>query len=205
MKIIDCEQYSNEWWKARLGKPSASNAKKLVTSTGLPSKSLKDYGIELANDLYVGEAVDQWEGNVHTQRGTELEAVARSLYELIRGTQIGEVGMFINDGEQYIASPDGVIEDKGILEIKCLTATRHTKAILYYAKHKKVPSDYCSQLQMQLFVSGYKYAHYMFYHPDLPELIIRVYPDLSFHGMLFKQLGIVIKERDRIIKLLEAA
>ena len=202
MIIHDCEQYSDEWWGARLGKPSASNAKKLVTSTGLPSKSLNDYAVELANDAYAGEVIDKWEGNTHTERGTELEPVARSLYELLYDCEAKEIGMFTDDSETCIASPDGVIGEDGILEIKCLSATRHTKAIIYHKKHGKVPTDYVSQLQMQLFISGYDYADILFYHPSLPELIIRIEPDEGFHITLKRQLEAVIIERDKIVELL---
>ncbi len=193
-------QYSDEWWAARLGKPSASCAKKLITSTGAPSKSLQDYAYDLANDLYAGEVVDAWEGNKHTDRGTELEPVARSLYEAINSCDVTEIGMF-TDGKA-VASPDGVIDENGILEIKCLTAKNHTKALVYYKKNNKPPTDYVAQCQFQLFISGYEYVDLFLYHPKLPELQVRVLPIKSHFEMLECQIEEVIEKRDSIIKLL---
>lgn len=203
--IISCEQYSDEWWAFRLGKPSASCAKKIITSTGNPSKSMADYAVDLAGDLFAGEVVDSWEGNKHTDRGTELEPAARSLYQAIYGEKVTEIGMFTDDANRVVASPDGVIGDTGILEIKCLTAKNHTKALLYHNKTRRPPTDYVAQTQFQLFVSGYKYVDLFFYHPKLPELCIRILPIKSYFEMIECQINEVIEERDAILKILEAA
>jgi hypothetical protein len=203
VKIVDCEQYSDQWWKARCGKPSASSAKKLVTSTGAPSKQMKDFAIDLANAMFAGREVDPWEGNSATQRGTELEPEARMAYELIAGVEVEEVGMFTDDMDQYIASPDGVIGSDGLLEIKNLTAKNHTKALLYYAKHRKVPTDYVPQLQMQLLVSEREYVDIFFHHPDLPCLTIRQHPDPKIIEPLKQQLAAVIAERNLVLNQLK--
>lgn len=205
MIIYNFEQYSDEWWDKRNAKPSASNGKRVITSQGKPSKSLGDYALDLAGEMYAGKSLDSFEGNAHTDRGHELEDSARSLFEMINDCEALEVGMILDDEELYIASPDGVINGDGILEIKCLKASNHIKAHVYYKKHGKMPTDYVSQVQMQLFVSGFKYAKIMFYHPDLPELIIDVKPDLEFHKVLEQQLNEVISERDNIINLLKEA
>jgi hypothetical protein len=196
-KIIDCEQYSDTWWTLRCGKPSASCAKKLVTSTGAASKQMADYAIELANALYAGKEVDAWDGNSATQRGTALEPLARMAYELDNGVDVQEVGMFTDDLEQFIASPDGVIGD-GLLEIKNLTGKNHTKALMYYAKNMRIPTDYVPQLQMQLFVSGKAFVDIFFHHPDLPCLTIRQFSDPAIVAGLKSQLAAVLAERDRI-------
>ncbi len=201
-KIIECEQYSDDWWALRCGKPSASCAKKLITSAGAASKQMSDYAIDLANALYSGKEVDAWEGNSATQRGTELEPLARMAYELDNGVEVQEVGMFTDDLEQYVASPDGVIGD-GLLEIKNLTGKNHTKALMYYAKNKRVPTDYAQQLQMQLFVSGKAWVDIFFHHPDLPCLTIRQVPDPKIVAGLKSQLAAVIAERNIILKQLQ--
>jgi len=202
-KVIDCEQYSELWWLFRNGKPSASNAKKLVTSTGLPSKQLKDYAIELANALFAGHEVDQWEGNSATQRGTELESQARMAYEFLTESDVVEVGSYTDDDEQYIASPDGVIGDR-LLEIKNLSGKNHTKALLYHAKHKKAPPDYIPQCQMAMHVSGLDKLDLVFHHPELPLLVIPMTPDEKVINCLACQLTECLKERDNTLKILES-
>lgn len=205
MIINSCEQYSDEWWEKKNGKPSASNGKKMVTSQGKESKSMPEYAIELAGDLFAGKPLDTFEGNAWTERGTELEDSARSLYEMVYNCEVQEVGFCTDDNNLYIASPDGLILDNGLVEFKCLKATNHIKAIIYHAKNRKPPTDYVSQVQMQLFVTGRKWCDLVFFHPNLPELIIRIEPDLTFHMMLAKQLKAVIEERDKIIGILNAA
>lgn len=202
MIIHDIEQNSPEWFSLRAGMPTGSMAKSLVTSQGKESKSLSEYAITLANDLFAGEPLDHWEGNSYTERGHELEPNARSLYEMIHKVEVEQVGFITDDEGLYGASPDSMINDDGLLEIKSLTAKRHTSAIIYYKKHNKPPTDYVSQIQMQLFITGRNWCDLMFYHPVLPELIIRVEPELSFQMVLIKQLNTVITERDRIIGIL---
>ena len=203
MIIHDMEQGSGDWFELRAGMPTGSMAKKLVTSQGKESKSMAEYAIELAGDLYAGEPLDAFEGNAWTDRGTELEDSARSLYELVQDCEVKEVGFCTDDDNQYGASPDGLISDDGLVEFKCLKATNHIKAIMYHKKNHKAPTDYISQVQMQLFVTERKWCDLVFFHPSLPELIIRIEPDLEFHKVLESQLSAVIKERDNIIKLLK--
>jgi len=204
MKLIDCEQYSDEWWSARIGKPSASSAKKLVTSTGAVSKQMGDYAIELANALFAGKDVDAWEGNDATRRGTELEPEARLAYEFISGNKVVEIGSFTDDAEKYIASPDGCIGEDGLLEIKNLSGKNHTKALMYYKKHGKVMPDYAPQLQMQLLISERKYVDFFLHHPELPCLIIRKERDSKILDTLNVQLVACLIERDSVLEALKA-
>jgi len=204
MLIHEVEQNIPEWYALRAGMPTASMAKSLVTSQGKPSKSLDDYAIQLANDLFSGEPVDQWEGNKHTDRGHELEPVAVSLYSMINNCELQKVGFCTDDDERYGASPDRLKGDDGLVEIKCLSGKYHTKAILYYKKNRKPPTDYVSQAQMQLFTTGKKWVDLFFYHPTLPELTIRILPNKVFFETLQMQLDDVIEKRDEIIKILEA-
>jgi len=158
----------------------------------------------LARQTVKNKSLNDFGGNEWTERGTELEDSARSLYEMVYDCEVKEVGLCMDDEGTYIASPDGLIGDDGVLEIKCLKASNHIKAIIYHAKNRKPPTDYISQVQMQLFVTGRKWCDLVFYHPDLPELIIRIEPDLTFHMVLIKQLKAVIEERDRIVSILNA-
>lgn len=205
MIIHDLEQGSEAWLNLRAGMPTGTGAKRLVTSTGQLSKSMSDYAIELAGDMFAGKPLDQFEGNQWTDRGIELEDSARSLYELVKDCEVKEVGFCTDDNDLYGMSPDGLVNDDGLAEFKCLKATNHIKARLYYLKHNKPEPDYIPQVQMQLFVSGRDWCDLVYFHPDLPELIIRIEADKDFHKVLEQQLHAVIKERDNIIKLLKEA
>lgn len=204
MIIHDLEQNSPEWYAIRLGKPTASGASNLVTSTGKESKSIDEYAIKLAGDLFAGEELDSWTGNYWTERGHELEDSARSLYELINDNQTDRVGFITDDDELYGASPDSLVLDCGMLEIKCKKASEHIKTIMYINKMKKPPTEHYSQCQMQTFVTGRKWVDLMFYHPSLPEKIIRINADEDFHSLLSRQLKTLIQRRDEIVKMLKS-
>src|SRR3546814_13751795 len=92
MKIQDVPQRSPEWYALRLGKPTASEFSKIVTSKGEPSKSADAYAITLAAELFAGKALDGWEGNAWTERGRELEGEALRLYAFASAADVLPVG-----------------------------------------------------------------------------------------------------------------
>jgi putative phage-type endonuclease len=201
MIIHDVEQGSPEWHALRAGIPTASEASKLVTSTGKPSTSVEGYAMKLAGDLYAGHDIDAWEGNAFTARGHELEHEARLAYELENDADVEQVGFITNDEMTYGASPDGLCGE-GLVEIKCLPK-KHIAALVYFNKHGKAPPDYIAQIQFQLMVTGRVYCDLLYYHPDLPSLTIRVYPDDKLVKVLLEQLEKCLEIRDNTLEILE--
>ena len=57
MIIIECEQNSEQWWQEKLGKPSASNASRIITNDGKPSKQREGYMFELAGEIITGKNI----------------------------------------------------------------------------------------------------------------------------------------------------
>jgi len=149
MKIIECEQNSDEWMLARNGIPTASNASKLITSKGEPTtgKGLTDYAKTLAADTFAGKPIDHWEGNIYTERGHEVEDEARSWYAMERNADLVQVGFCTDDLGLYGASPDSLVGDDGVVEIKCLPKG-HMDAILYWQKNNRPPTTYIPQVHM---------------------------------------------------------
>ena len=84
MRIIDCEQGSDEWLSARLGVPSASQFSKIVTGKGGKSTQVEAYINQLVAEELTGETTLVYV-NEHMKRGTELEPDARELYEALTG------------------------------------------------------------------------------------------------------------------------
>jgi len=203
MKIFEMEQYSDEWWEFRAGKPSGSNASKLVSSTGALSKSLDDYALQLAGDKWAGKALDTYTGSWSMQRGKEMEEEARIDYQMRTQREVVEVGMCVDDNERWLVSPDGMVEDDGMLEIKCQIAKEHIKSLMYYNKTGRSPTTFVSQTQMQMWVGGRQWCDLMLYHPDLPSVIIRQTPILGFPQKLEEQLNKCIAQRNIAYKLLE--
>jgi len=204
MPIINREiaQGSDEWFAAKVGKPSASNASKLITSVGAPSKSMKAYAQTLAGELYAGQSIDPFTGNINTEYGNETEQESRLAYSMLKDVDVEQVAFIEDDLQQYLVSPDGLIGDTGMLELKNKPKL-HISTLMYYQKHKKIPTDYIAQLQMQMFVSQREYVDIYYYSKLLPCLLVRVYPDAKIVDGLKAQLLACIAERNLVFNELK--
>jgi hypothetical protein len=205
MIVHTCEQGSDEWFSLRAGKPTASCFDKLITSTAKPSKSLVGYAITLAGELYAGKPLDAWEGNSYTERGKLLEDDARKMYAFMNDVEPEIIGFVTDDALKYGCSPDSLVKSDGMLEIKCLKAENHIKAILCYRKHNNCPPDYVQQTQGQLMVCERDWCDLFFFHPDLPQLIIRQERNEAIISALSNHIETVINERDKILIELRAS
>lgn len=202
MIIHECEQGTDEWFALRAGMPTASNFSKLITSKGEPSKSMPTYAALLAAELFAEKPINDFDGNQWTERGHELEDEARTRYEFQNDVDVDQVGFITNDEKTHGCSPDGLVGEDGLVEIKCLKTENHVKAILYHKKHGKCPPDYVQQTQGQIMVCDRLWCDLIFYHPVLPMLIIRQTPDAAVVAGLTGQLSYAIRERDRILEIL---
>lgn len=202
MRVHDVEQGSPDWHTLRLGKPTASEFSKIITSKGEPSKSAPGYALTLAAEAFAGHPVDAWEGNAWTERGREVEAQAMAFYSFMQDQDIARVGFITDDAGEVGCSPDGLVGDDGMVEVKALKAENHIKAILYYRKHGHCPPDYVPQTQGQLMICGRAWCDLVFYHPDLPQLVIRQEPVKDLHAALLTGLQSVCKERDAVLAVL---
>lgn len=195
-------QRSPEWFAIRAGIPTASDAGKLITSTGKKSTQQADYAYQLAADLYAGKPLDRWEGNASTERGRELEGEALKAYREDTGAWIETVGFCTDDDGYYGCSPDGLTDD-GMVEIKCLGAKNHVKALVYHNKTKCAPPDYIPQVHMQMLVCNRGWCDLFYYHPDLPNLIVRQYKVDTLQRALIEQLEICIEARDNFLNIIK--
>lgn len=202
MIIHNIEQRTPEWFQLRLGMPTASMFSKLVTSSGDPSKSMKDYALTLAGEKFAGKELEQWDGNKWTDRGKELEPAAKSLYEFAREVDVVETGFITDDNGLWGCSPDGLVNDDGMVEYKCLKPENHIKTLVYFKKHNKAPTEYVAQTQGQMIIAERQWCDLIFYHPELPLLVIRQEPNSDLVNGLFAQRDAVIAERDSIVEML---
>lgn len=202
MQIIKgIDQGSEEWLKLRLGVATASNFDKIITPTGKESTQFEKYALELATQTLVSEP-DSTFKNEAMQRGNALEPLARQLYQETTLNFVDEITMFKSDCGNFGYSPDGLIGEDGLLEIKCPLATTHLK----YLIDNKLPSEYIPQVQGGLLLSGRKWCDFVSYHPNFKErnmLIIRVERDEEFIAKLKDGIEKTIKLRDQILAKLE--
>jgi predicted phage-related endonuclease len=175
MIVLNCVQRSPEWYAARLGVPSASNFDKIVTSKGECSKQWRKYLYQLAGEKACGIAEESYQSAAMT-RGAEMEAEAKMFYELSTSQTVQEVGFCLSDCGRYGASPDGLVGEDGLIEIKCPTLSVHVEYLL----GKKIPTDYVQQTQGQLLVTGREWIDFISYYPGVRPLIVRVRRDEDF-------------------------
>ena len=168
------EQGTDEWLEARRGIVTASTVGKLLTSTGKVANN--DTSRALTETL-VAERVTGRVEYVHPtrdmQRGTILEPFARDLYAE-HHAPVEEVGFIRLDKDTFTLgySPDGLVGEFGLIEIKSRTPRIHIRTI--YAD--KVPAANMAQLQAGLLVTGRLWIDYVSYSPGLPLYVKRVYP-----------------------------
>ena len=193
MKIIECTQGTPEWHKARCGVPSASNFDKLVCLDGKPSKQRVKYLWQCAGEAITGVAEETYT-NAAMERGKVMEAEARDLYHIVTGAEVNEVGFCVSDG--YGCSPDGLVGENGLIEIKCPNIATHVGYLLA----NELPSDYVQQVQGQLLVTGRKWLDFVSYYPGLKPLIVRVKPDKKFLASLEAELKNFCAELQEVIK-----
>ena len=136
-----------EWLDAKLGIPSASGFHRILTPTGKLSKSSRRerYMGELLAEWALGEQWDTGIGNSHwVLRGIELEPQARLWYEMAYA-EVEEVGFIWRDESRMAGcSPDGLVGDDGLLELKCPSPAQH---VLYLSCPGQLARKYYWQVQ----------------------------------------------------------
>ena len=203
MNIIDVEQGSDAWFAARAGKLTASRVKALVAKTKSGySTSRANMITQLSLERMTGVAVEPTYSNAAMQRGTDLESEARDYYAFERDVSVSEVGMVIHPKYDFITcSPDGLIDDDGLVEIKCPFSMAKMVGYLEKDAHAK---EYRVQLHMQLLVTGRQYVDVVGYDPRFPDglkmAVCRVEADKEYQEELLSEM---LKANTEINELIE--
>lgn len=189
MIINYCEQQSEAWHQARLGRITGTRFKNLMSKES--TASYQDLITDLACEIITGKAEDAYINDL-MQHGIDTEPVARKEYEAIFGIEVKQAGFIIPDEDNpyhdWIGiSPDGIFDD-GMIEIKCPKMSTH----LEYIESGSLPSEYKYQVQGQLFVTGFKYCDFMSFVEGMKPFIIRVYPDTELFKEFDLKLNILI-------------
>ena len=199
MIIWEGEQGSEEWLKARLGIPTASEFDKIMTTKGAISTQRQKLIYRLAGERLTGIVPTNY-ASAAMQRGTELEPEARAFFELITGHRVDLVGLCYKDEKRDTGcSPDGLIgEDEGV-EIKCPNVETHIE----YMVKGVLPTAYLQQVQGSLFVTGRKRWHFFSYYPSMKPFHLIVERDELWIAQFSKILADFNKELDETYKQLK--
>ena len=202
----NAEQDSNAWLQSRAGKFTASRASDLMAKTRSgPSASRGNLIALLAVERLTGQCVETYQ-NAAMQRGIETEAEARDAYSFAKGVAVDEAGFIAcellpNTG----CSPDGLVGDDGLVEIKCpASMAKHLDALRSGAH----TVEYRWQLQHQLMVTGRAWVDAASYDPRFPEhlqlAVTRVYRDEAAITELNAEIRAADAEVDALVSELDS-
>ena len=201
MQILTMEQGSPEWFAVRLGLVTSSKFSDVMAKGkgSAPSKTRETYMKELACERITGKVQESY-SNAWMQRGTELEPQARAMLELDKGIDVIQVG-FIKLNEDIGCSSDGLVGDDTLAEFKC---PKHTTHLDYLIDRDLLYTDYKTQVQGELFVTGRKKAYLCSFHPDFPAgkdlIVLEIERDDVFIKKLETEIFTFVHELKKLVK-----
>ena len=163
--MTDIIQGSEAWLLERCGKVTASRVADVIakTKTG-PSASRANYLAQLVAERLTCQPADSY-SNAAMQWGTDHEPEARAAYEFLTDFNVIEVGFEPHPTIQMTgASPDGLVGDDGLVEIKAPNTATHIETLL----SQKIPQKYVTQMMWQMACTERKWCDFVSYDPRLP-------------------------------------
>lgn len=162
----DIVQGSAEWLAIRVGKVTASRVADVIakTKTGYGA-SRANYMAELIAERLTGAPAERYT-NAAMAWGTEKEPEARALYEFLTDAEVTQVGFVPHPTISMSgASPDGLVSDDGLVEIKCPNTSTHIDTLL----GQSIPAKYETQMQWQMACTGRQWCDFASYDPRMPD------------------------------------
>lgn len=196
MTVIDCVQNSEEWYAAKLGVVSASNFSKVLnkgTGRGL-------YMRKLAAERLTGLRENGYHDK-NMDAGSLTEAEARDYYAMANDCIVNEVG-FVKRDDDIGCSPDGMVGEEGIIEVKCPLSSTHVANII----NNKMPSEYKPQVQGLLWITERQWCDFISYdprNPYRPMFPVRVERDAEYIQKLAGQAGLFVKELKELVSKIQ--
>ena len=160
------DQGSEAWFQVRIGKVTASRVADIIakTKTGY-STSRDNYMAQLICERLTNQKAESFT-NAAMQHGTETEPLARAAYEAFKDVLVDEVGFVPHPSIKMAgASPDGLVNDDGLIEIKCPNTATHIDTLL----SESVPTKYFTQMQFQMACTGREWCDFVSFDNRLPE------------------------------------
>lgn len=197
------EQGSPEWLAQRVGKVTASRISDMMAKTKTGWGASRDnYAAQLVCERLTGVPADSYQSEA-MRWGIETEPHARAAYEFRTDNTVGLCG-FVDHPRIAMsgASPDGLVGDSGLLEIKCPNSATHIDTLL----NAKAPAKYVLQMQWQMACTGREFCDFVSFDPRLPEEMrfwsARVYRNDATIAELEREVEIFLGEIDDTIKQL---
>lgn len=196
-----------EWRTKRLGKATASRMCDIlaVLKSGHEAASRKNYRAELVAERLTGAPMEGYV-NAAMRWGLDFEPFARAAYEAERGVMVEEPG-FVAHPQMPMsgASPDGLVNDDGIIEIKCPNTATHIEYLL----RREAPAEYQPQMLWQMECTGRAWCDFVSFDPRLPAemqlFIVRFERDEERISAMREAAGKFLDEVDEALEKLREA
>lgn len=197
IQIIDCAQGSEDWFRARMGIPTASEFACVIRTKGRgdngESKERTTYMRKLAGEILTGDPMASY-SDADMERGKIMEEEARDLYSLLRDVEPELIGFIRNHDAG--CSPDSLIGKDGGLEIKC--ALPHIQ--IDRLERDVLPPEHRAQVQGNIWLAEREWWDFASYCPRLPLFVKRVYRD---DGYIATLAGAVNSFNEELAELVE--
>lgn len=195
-------QGSPEWFAVRCGLATASRFSDVLAKIKSgESAARRNYRAQLVCERLTGAPAESFSSSAMLW-GTETEPLARAAYEAFSGELVEQVAFIKHPELAAGASPDGLIGDDGLLEIKCPTTATHIDTVL-----RGMSADHVPQVQGQLWITGRQWVEFVSFDPRLPERlrlhIQRVVRDQPYIDNLAKEIAAFLTEVDSLVAELE--
>ena len=197
-------QRTAEWFEARTGCLTASAVADILKSkkTGKYNKSRESLMNIIIAERVSGIARENCT-SAAMQWGIDHEDDARTAYEVHTGNLVELTGFIPHPEVKYLgASPDGLIDDDGVLEIKCPNPATH----ISYLRGGVVPEEYRPQVLLQLVVTGRKWCDFVSYDPrakGLEFFCVRWTPTQEERDALLEECKKFLEETEEVLKKLK--
>lgn len=190
LTVFEGEQRTPEWYALRVGIPTASCFHHVMAKGrgSAPSVTRGNYVVDVALEILTGEPQESDYSNRHMERGQEHEPLALMRYELLSQVMLREVCFIRHQELAAGCSPDALVDDDGMVEVKCPIPRIHAEYLLL----DTVPSAYWWQVQGQLLITGRAWCDFVSFNASFPEPlqlhIIRARPDPDARAQLLAGL-----------------
>lgn len=189
LEIINCEQGSEDWFRSRMGIPTASEFSTVMAKGKgkAESKTRRTYMLKLIGERMTEQPMESY-SNHHMERGKVMEEEARNFYAFQTDNEPELVG-FIRNGEKG-CSPDSLIGSDGLLEVK--TKLPHLQLAVLLSD--QLPAEHKAQVQGQIWVAEREWCDFCSYWPGLPLFVTRVHRDEEYIKVLSDEVDKFLSE-----------
>lgn len=189
--MTELVQGSPEWLQARCGLVTASRVSDVIARTKSGwGASRGNYMAELIAERLTGQPAQTYV-NAAMQWGLETEPQARAAYEFFTDATVEPAGFVLHpEIADSGASPDGLIGDAGLIEIKCPNTATHINTLLT----KAVETKYIVQMTWQMACTGRQWCDFVSYDPRLPQDLSLFIQRISRDDEMVKQLETAVVE-----------